>query len=104
MAYHPLRAMPGTGIQGTVYLLHLDQPLVHARHYCGWAANLEARLAHHEDGTGANMLAVAKERGITWRLARTWPGDKNRERQIKNQGGASRFCPICKGIDSNVNN
>jgi hypothetical protein len=21
---------------GTVYLLHLSEPLAHARHYCGW--------------------------------------------------------------------
>jgi hypothetical protein len=43
------------------------------------------------------MLRVAQERGITWRLAAVEPGDKNRERQLKNQGGASRNCPICKG-------
>jgi hypothetical protein len=29
-------------------------------------------------------------------LARTWPGGRKRERQLKTQGGASRQCPICK--------
>jgi ribosomal protein L34E len=28
-------------------------------------------------------------------LARTWPGGRARERQIKRQGGASRCCPMC---------
>jgi hypothetical protein len=40
-------------------------------------------------------LQVVKAAGITWTLARTWPGDRNRERQLKNQGGASRRCPAC---------
>jgi hypothetical protein len=33
--------------------------------------------------------------GIGWQLARTWTGDRNRERQLKNQGGKSRMCPLC---------
>jgi hypothetical protein len=38
---------------------------------------------------------VVKAAGISWRLARTWPGGRARERQLKNQGGASRRCPEC---------
>jgi hypothetical protein len=33
--------------------------------------------------------------GIGWKLARTWPGGRARERQIKNQGGHARQCPEC---------
>src|ERR1019366_7091345 len=33
--------------------------------------------------------------GIGFTLARTWPVTKNREQQIKTQGGASRHCPEC---------
>lgn len=81
---------------GTVYLLHFDRPYKHARHYLGWASNLEARLQHHREGTGANLLAVLKREGIGFTLARTWaPADRHRERQIKNQGGLSRCCPTC---------
>jgi hypothetical protein len=40
------------------------------------------------------MLAV-RAAGITWQLARTWPGDRVRERQLKRQGGAARRCPLC---------
>lgn len=81
---------------GTVYLIHFDTAYKHAKHYLGWAKNLQARLDHHTAGTGANLMRVIKEAGITWRLARTWEGDKNRERQLKNNGGKSKMCPICK--------
>lgn len=80
---------------GTVYLLHFDRPYKHARHYIGWAKDLEERLAQHLSGHGARLLEVAKAAGITWTLARTWTGTRNRERQIKRQGGASRCCPLC---------
>lgn len=86
-----------TNEPGTIYLLHFDQPFGHARHYTGWARNLDARLAHHANGSGANLLAHVRAAGIGWTLARTWSGDRNRERALKNQGGASRHCPICKG-------
>lgn len=81
--------------EGVVYLLHFDQPYKHARHYTGWAADLDARLAEHQAGRGARLLAVVKAAGIGWTLARTWPGTRTRERQLKNQGGASRHCPQC---------
>lgn len=80
---------------GVVYLLHLSEPLGHAKHYTGWAADLHARLAQHGTGGGARLLAVARSAGITWQLARTWPGGRARERQLKRQGGASRRCPLC---------
>jgi predicted GIY-YIG superfamily endonuclease len=83
-------------VPGTVYLLHLDKRLKHAGHYLGWAKDLDKRLEHHANGTGANFLRVVKDAGIGWTLARTWPGDKYRERQLKRQGGRSRMCPICK--------
>jgi predicted GIY-YIG superfamily endonuclease len=84
------------GGRGTVYLLHFDRPYKHARHYCGWASDVDARLAEHAAGRGARLLQVVQAAGIGWSLARTWPGvTRVRERQIKNQGGASRYCPAC---------
>lgn len=88
-----------TPVQGTVYLLHLSEPFGHARHYTGFAAGggrgLARRLAKHGTASGARLLAVAREAGITWELARTWPGTRTRERQLKTQGGAARRCPLC---------
>jgi predicted GIY-YIG superfamily endonuclease len=81
---------------GTVYLLHFDRPYKHARHYVGWTArNVKRRLAEHEAGRGARLLAVVREAGIGWQLARLWPGSRARERQIKRQGGHARHCPLC---------
>src|SRR5215471_1860432 len=82
---------------GTVYLLHLDPPYKHARHYTGHAApgNLHARLAAHAAGTGARLMEVVKAAGGTFRLARTWPGGRTRERELKDRHEAPRLCPIC---------
>ncbi len=80
---------------GTVYLLHFDQPYKHARHYVGWARNVKRRLAEHAAGRGARLLAVVRDAGIGWQLARLWPGSRARERQIKRQGGHARQCPLC---------
>jgi len=83
---------------GTVYLLHFDQRYEHAGHYTGFAegSGLLNRLGEHATGRGARLVEVITQAGITFRLARTWPGvTRARERQLKQQGGASRRCPIC---------
>jgi predicted GIY-YIG superfamily endonuclease len=89
---------------GTVYLLHLDTP-VRAytsdytwSHYIGHASQgrLVIRLGQHARGQGAKFLRKALRQGCTWHLARVWTdADCKRERAIKKQGGASRFCPSC---------
>jgi predicted GIY-YIG superfamily endonuclease len=80
-----------------VYLLHFDRPYKHARHYLGWADDLDARLARHRRGHGARLVAVITAAGIGWQLARTWPGDgRVLERLLKNQHNAPRLCPICR--------
>ena len=81
---------------GTVYLFHFDERYEHAGHYTGWAEDLDRRQAQHQAGGGARLIEVITQAGITFRLARVWPGvTRARERQLKRQGGASRRCPIC---------
>jgi hypothetical protein len=92
-----------------VYLLHLTQVMprgiarngkpLQAGHYVGYTQlNLELRLTHHRNGTGARMLQVCRERGGDWVVARVWPdGDRVWERRIKRQKNAARLCPICAG-------
>jgi len=60
-----------------------------------WARNVKRRLAEHEAGRGARLLAVVRAAGIGWQLARMWPGGRARERQIKRQDGHARKCPMC---------
>lgn len=80
-----------------VYLLHFSEPFGHAKHYTGYADDIARRCREHAAGRGANLMAHVVEAGITPYLARVWPdADRNRERQLKKQGGASRRCPVCK--------
>jgi predicted GIY-YIG superfamily endonuclease len=83
---------------GTVYLIHFDVAYRHARHYVGWTADLLARLAAHREGRGARLMEVITAAGISWQLARTWPGGRDRERAIKNRHEAPRLCPICTPV------
>ncbi len=80
----------------TVYLLHFDEPLAHARHYVGFANDLDARLACHRAGTGARLLAVLRDLGISWQLARVWDGaDRKFERKLHNTHSTADYCPMC---------
>jgi hypothetical protein len=40
-------------------------------------------------------MEVVKQAGGTFRLARTWPGDRARERAIKDRKEAPKLCPEC---------
>lgn len=85
-----------------VYLLHFDEPLDpstpnRARHYIGYADNINHRVSQHRKGRGSKFCAVAKERGIAFHLARTWPGEgRDFERQLKGRKNAPRDCPFCQ--------
>src|SRR5262249_16733436 len=59
-----------------------------------WTLDLLARLEAHRDGRGARLMEVITKAGITWQLARTWPGGRDRERAIKNRHEAPRLCPL----------
>lgn len=81
----------------SVYLLHFDKPYHHAKHYIGYAVNVEERIADHAAGRGARLMAVINEAGITFQVARVWEGANRRfERKLKRRKNAPRLCPICK--------
>jgi predicted GIY-YIG superfamily endonuclease len=80
----------------TVYLLHFETRYKHAGHYTGIARDLDKRLEEHRSGQGARLTQVVRQAGIDFVVARTWKGDRKKERSLKNQGGASRHCPLCK--------
>jgi len=81
----------------TVYLLHFVTPLKHAKHYLGFSENLDKRLTDHLCGQGARLMEVCFERGIEWKVARTWSGDRKLERRLKNRKEAPALCPLCSG-------
>lgn len=82
-----------------VYLLHFDRPYKHAKHYLGFVASpelLDKRMEKHKGGTGAKLMDVITKAGIGFSIARLWPdGDRNFERQLKNQKNTPRLCTIC---------
>jgi len=83
---------------GNVYLIHLDKPLAHARHYVGFAYFPLRRFSHHLNGSGSRMLAACIERGITFRLARVWRKRTRRfERRMKKRafGSLQQYCKFC---------
>ena len=49
-------------------------------------------------GRGARLTQVQVERGGSWVLAQTEPGDRTDERRLK-QHGAARRCGVCKAAD-----
>ena len=85
----------------TVYLLHFSDPIAPGRHtaqhYLGYADDLAPRVNAHMHGAGARFTQVAKERGLTFVVVRTWDGDRKLERQLKNRHEGRRLCPICNG-------
>jgi predicted GIY-YIG superfamily endonuclease len=87
--------------RGLVYTLHLWPPIAHAKHYTGYATSekrLPERLTDHALGRGARLTQVQVERGGSWVVAQTEPGDGKRERSLK-QHGASRRCEVCKAVE-----
>ncbi len=96
-------------VDGTIYLIHLDQPMKHARHYLGFAVDAEARIRAHRLGLAEScsfMRAVHKS-GITWGVVRTWVGNRDLEKKLKGRadrkdgsrrrgGSMTRHCPLCR--------
>ena len=88
-----------------VYLLHFTDPIAPGRyttqHYIGTASDLARRIQAHErgrynDGSGcAKLCAVAKERGIGFKVARLWRGGYALEKRLKGAKAGRRLCPIC---------
>lgn len=85
-----------TDVEGTIYLIHFDQPFGHAKHYLGWASpgNLDRRIEHHRQGTGSNLMKHVTRAGIGWQVVKTWPGTRTEERRMKKHS-STRYCPVC---------
>jgi predicted GIY-YIG superfamily endonuclease len=80
-----------------VYLIHLNTPYKHARHYLGSTNNLERRLQEHREGQGARLLQVVGQAGIPWSVVRTWAdGGYELEKRLKSRHNAPKLCPICR--------
>lgn len=86
-----------------IYLIHLDKPLAHARHYIGMVASnehLERRLREHRTGRGAKILDACNRQGISYRVVRTMNGGRPMERRLKSRKNGPKLCPVCNPLVS----
>ena len=85
----------------TVYLIHIDPPYKHARHYIGYTAEpatFADRFKAHLFGNGSPLLRAASEAGCALQVAHIWPdGDRRFERYLKDRRDTARYCPKCGG-------
>ena|SRR5579883_1846434 len=84
-----------------VYLLHFDQPFglgkQFCRHYLGTAYDVYARVKKHSSGkSDSKFMRHVIAAGVKIVLARTWPGGRDLERRLKENGHFARLCPICQ--------
>lgn len=85
------------GVKGTIYLLHLDPPYKHAKHYLGWTGKEDVydRVLQHVAGRGSPLVRAAVQAGSLVVVARTWAdSDRFEERRLKGHS-STRYCPIC---------
>lgn len=92
---------------GVIYLVHLDQPFHHAKHYLGFVESdlgerLDERMERHRRGTGSKLLRAVAKAGIGWRVVRTWRGTRADERRMKNAKMTPRYCPICSASPTKI--
>lgn len=80
------------------YLLHFEPSYKHAKHYLGYADDVEPRVHAHLHGRGARLTQVAHHAGVTMILVRVWvDATRKTERTFKNRSHVPILCPICRG-------
>jgi predicted GIY-YIG superfamily endonuclease len=81
-----------------IYLIHFSPAYKHAKHYLGYAEDIEPRIHAHLHGRGARLTQVARDAGCILLLVRIWENaDRTTERKFKNRSHVPRLCPICQG-------
>jgi len=79
------------------YLIHFEIAYKHAAHYLGYSCDVRARIAAHEHGNGARLIAVIARHDIRWQVSRIWPnGGRALERKLKARHSGVRLCPVCQ--------
>lgn len=80
-----------------VYILHIDPPYQHAKHYIGYTVRTVAeRVDEHMAGRGSPLVAAALAAGHKITVALKWvEGNRAWERYLKRKKGTPAFCPCC---------
>jgi len=76
---------------------NLSNSRAQAAHYLGWGqGDASERIGNHLAGRGSALTRAAVAAGISLKLVKTWIGDRNFERKLKNKKNAKGICPECK--------
>ena len=91
--------------EGWVYLIHLERPLHHAKHYLGSSTDVVGRMDAHRRGQGSRLLRAVNGAGIGYQVVRLWRYNsetqaRRYEAQLKRQQHNGRLCPVCQRQDS----
>ena len=81
-----------------LYLIHLEPRYKHAGHYLGYTrGHWVDRVQRHVAGHGSPLIRAALAAGCKLSVTRVWRhGTRTDERRLKNGGGLSRHCPVCR--------
>ena len=82
----------------TVYLLHIDPPYKHAKHYVGWTRHklLKRRINKHLQGNGSPLIRAAIAAGCRVGMVYHWPdADRHFEKRLKMRKDVPSWCPLC---------
>lgn len=93
-----------------VYIIHLHEPLKHARHYVGSTGDLQERMRCYVAGNAdcSCFMKAVHRAGITWTLARIWTfgcmsaartfeyGFKKSGKNKRRHRDARHQCPFCR--------
>lgn len=84
-----------------IYILHIDPPLAHARHYVGWTKDVDVtcRVNQHLKQSGrrpSKLIGAAIAAGCQVTLVGVLEGDREFERRLKRRGSAKSHCPTCR--------
>jgi predicted GIY-YIG superfamily endonuclease len=87
--------------QGHLYIFHFNAPLgnlanarAQASHYCGFAEDLDSRLAKQLAGRGAKLVAAALKQGLVFEIYH-WPACLATEKLVKRTKKTALYCPAC---------
>jgi hypothetical protein len=91
-------------IPGEIYVIHMQEPFYHARHYVGFAeynidgsSSLAERIQEHRHGKGSRLLSAVNKAGIAWDVVMVVSGNMLTERFLHKRKHTSEFCPVCSG-------
>ena len=92
------------GSDGITFLVHIDPPYRHARHYFGWASSpAAAQDAIRRLTTGRSavrLLKAAYDSGSKFRITRTWHSTTIMGvTRMRQQGNARKYCKECRAAD-----